>query len=177
MLPEDYTAVLLAAAPRIANAGGATHPDDENARSRIISTVRHGARIYGALWCTSSEPDVFTERHQLLFEGVSDLLALALQPEAIRTPGSLRLERLESLDRLLHTMAESLDIRQVFSEVSDVIRGGLPHDQLALTSWAGDGSSFRVYALSGAQIDDPAFWQARTLAADERSLLHRESYV
>jgi hypothetical protein len=77
---------------------------------------------------------------QLLFEAVADLLALALQHEALRTTESLRRERLESLERLLHTMAESLDIRHVFAEVSDVIRGGPPHELLALTSWAADGA-------------------------------------
>src|SRR6185295_20027306 len=71
----------------------------------------------------------------------------------------------------------ALDIRHVFSEVSDVIRGGLPHHMLALTSWAADGGSFRVYALSGAHIDDPSFWEPTTLPADERAVLHRESYV
>ncbi len=163
---------------RIANAGAGADPaDDGSALSRMLCTVRHGARVHGVVWCTSNQPDVFTERHQVLFESVSDLLALALQHEALRTTESLRRERLESLERLLHTMAESLDIRHVFSEVSDVIRGGLPHELLALTSWAADGSSFRVYALSGAQIDDPAFWEATTLPADERQLLHRESYV
>ncbi len=164
---------------RIARADGpaAQPPIDENARSRMICTVRHGGRVHGALWCTSSEPDAFGDAHQVLIEGVADLLALALQHEALRTTESLRRERLESLERLLHTMAESLDIRHVFAEVSDVIRGGLPHDMLAVTSWAEDGRSFRVYALSGAQMDDPGFWEPIALTDEDRALLHRDSYV
>jgi transcriptional regulator with GAF, ATPase, and Fis domain len=163
---------------RIANAGSAAQPPvDASARSRMICTVRHGARVHGALWCTSSQVEVFTDAHQVLIEGVADLLALALQHEALRTTEALRRERLESLERLLHTMAESLDVRHVFAEVSDVIRGGLPHDMLALTSWAEDGLSFRVYALSGAEITDPAFWEPTVLTAEDRSLLHRDSYV
>jgi transcriptional regulator with GAF, ATPase, and Fis domain len=163
---------------RIANAGPAVQPPlDASARSRMICTVRHGARVHGALWCTSSEPDAFTDDHQLLMEGVADLLALALQHEALRTTESLRRERLESLERLLHTMAESLDIRHVFAEVSEVIRGGLPHDMLALTSWADDGGSFRVYALSGVTIDDTGFWEPTILTGDDLAQLHRESYV
>ena len=35
-------------------------------------------------------------------------------------------ERIDSLRGLLHTMAGSLDLRQVFNEISDVVRGGLP---------------------------------------------------
>jgi GAF domain-containing protein len=135
---------------RIASAGPAAHmPLDTSVRSRMICTVRHGARVHGALWCTSGEADAFSDTHQALIEGVADLLALALQHEALRTTESLRRDRLESLERLLHTMAESLDIRHVFPEVSEVVRGGLPHDMLAVTSWAEDGRSFRVYALTG----------------------------
>ncbi len=163
---------------RIATTGPAAQPPiDASARSRIICTVRHGARVHGAFWCTSSEPDAFSNAHQALIEGVADLLALALQHEALRTTESLRRERLDSLERLLQTMAESLDVRQVFAEISDVIRGGLPHDMLALTSWAEDGRSLRVYALTGIQIDDPEFWEPTLLTDQDRSRLHRDAYV
>ena len=163
---------------RIADAGPVTLPSiDEDAHSRMLCTVRNGARVHGAIWCTSSGVEVFTGEHQALLESVSDLLALALQHDALRSTESLRRERLESLDRLLHTVAEALDIRQTFAEVSEVIRGGLHHDILALTSWGEDGRSFRVYALTGAQMDDPAFWAPTILTEDERTLLHRDPYV
>ena len=163
---------------RIADAGPVTLPSiDEDARSRMLCTVRQGASVRGALWCTSTRVDVFTEGHQALLESVSDLLTLALQHDALRGTESLRRERLESLDRLLHTVAEALDIRQIFPEVSDVIRGGLPHDVLALTSWGEDGRSFRVYAMTGAQMDDPAFWAPTILTEEERTLLHRDPYI
>ena len=152
-------------------------PMNGDARSRVLCAVRHGSKVNGALWCTSSRPDAFTDDHQLLLEGVSDLVALALQHDAIYGTESLRRERLDSLDRLLHTVAESLDIRLIFPEVSEVVRGGLPHDILALTSWAEDGRSFRIYALTGAQVDDPAFWAPTILTGEERALLHREPYV
>ena len=163
---------------RIANAGPAGQPPvDGSARSRMICTVRHGARVHGALWCTSSEHDAFSDAHQVLIEGVADLLALALQHEALRTTEALRRERLDSLERQLHTMAESLDVRQMFAEISDVIRGGLPHDMLALTSWAEDGRSLRVYALSGIQIDDAQFWEPTLLTEEDHARLHRDAYV
>jgi transcriptional regulator with GAF, ATPase, and Fis domain len=74
-------------------------------------------------------------------------------------------------------MAESLDIRNVFSDVSEVVRGGLPHDVLAMTSWGADGRSFRVYALAGVEITDPTFWEPTALTGDDRALLHPGSYV
>ena len=163
---------------RIAHASsGAASPLDGDARSRLVCTVRQGVHVRGALWCTSASPDAFTDAHQALLEGVAELLSVALQKEAIRTTESLRRERLDSLDRLLHTMAESLDVRQIFSDISDVVRGGLPHDILVLTSWAEDGRSFRVYAMTGAQVDDAGFWAPTILSGDDRALLHRESYI
>jgi two-component system response regulator FlrC len=74
-------------------------------------------------------------------------------------------------------MAESLDVRQLFPEVSNVVREALPHDILALTAWAEDGRSFRVYAMTGTDVDDPAFWASTPLNEDERVLLHREPYI
>jgi transcriptional regulator with GAF, ATPase, and Fis domain len=146
-------------------------------RSRIVCAAGRGASVYGALWATSSEADIFTEAHETLMDSVADLLALALQHDALRTTESIRRERIDTLDRLLHTMAEALDIRHIFAEVSDVIRGGLPHDILALTSWAEDGRSVRLYAVTGAKADDPAFGAPMMIADNERYLLHRDPYV
>ena len=152
-------------------------PAASDARSRIICTVGRESRVHGALWFTSSRPNAFSAPHQLLMDGVADLLALALAQEAMRSTESLRRERIDTLDRLLHTMAEALDIRDIFAEVSASVRGGLPHDILALTSWAEDGKSFRVYAMTGATVSDPAFWAPTILAEEERALLHRDPYV
>jgi len=133
--------------------------------------------VHGALWLTSSREDAFTAEHQGLADAVADLLGLAFEHNGIVERESLRRERIESLRGLLQTMAGSLDIRQVFPQVSDVVRGGLPHDILAITSWANDGGSFRVYAIAGVQIDDPSFFAPMTLAGSERSQLNRDAYV
>jgi len=163
---------------RIADASsGGTDAIDGEARSRIICTVSSRSKIHGALWFTSNQPDAFSAAHQILMDGIADVLALALQHDALRSTERLRRERLDTLDRLLHTMAEALDIRHIFAEASDVVRVALPHDILALTSWAEDGKSFRIYAMAGAQVDDPAFWAPTILTEDERALLHRDPYV
>jgi transcriptional regulator with GAF, ATPase, and Fis domain len=157
---------------------GATNPAlDAASKSVLICPMRQGTRVPGALWLTSGLPDVFTDTHHAIVEAVADLMALAVHHEALRSTETLRRERIESLDRLLLTMAEALDIRMVFSEVSEVVRGGLPHDILALTSWADDGRSFRVYAMAGAVVSDKEFWNPVGLTESEQSLLHRESYI
>ena len=75
------------------------------------------------------------------------------------------------------SLAESLDVRSVFGEISEVLRGGLPHDVLALTSWGEDGRSFRVYALAGATVDEPSFWEPLPIADADRAVLHRDPYL
>src|SRR5688572_865781 len=162
---------------RVGDEGVPIDPADASTRSRILCAVRQGARVHGALWVASSLDNAFSEAHQALVDSVVDLLGLAFEHNAIVEREKLRRERIDSLRGLLHTMAESLDIRHVFSEVSDVVRGGLPHDILALTSWGADGASFRIYAMAGAQVEDPAFWAPKTLIGDDLAQLKRDAYV
>ena len=122
-------------------------------------------------------PGASSGAYEVLMGGVPDLLLPALQQDALRSIDSLRRELLDTLDRLLYTMAEALDIRHLFSGASASVRGGLQHDILALTSWGEKGKSFRVYAMTGAQVDDPGFWASTILTEEERALLHRDPYV
>ncbi|MGE0593604.1 MAG: sigma 54-interacting transcriptional regulator [Vicinamibacterales bacterium] len=163
---------------RIADVAGAgAPPDGADARSRMICTVRQGVRVHGALWVTADTPNAFSADHQLLMDAVADLMTVALQHDLLRSLEAGRREQLESLDRLLRTVAGALDIRQVFAEVSAVVRGGLPHDVLALSSWGEDARSLRIYALAGVDIQDPDFWAPTTLTPDDSAQLRRHAYV
>jgi transcriptional regulator with GAF, ATPase, and Fis domain len=168
----EVTGYRIADTDSVSNASNAA---DE--QSRIICTIGRGSSIHGALWLTSTQPNAFSDAHQTLMDGVSDLLALALQQDAMRSTESLRREQIDTLDRLLNTMAEALDIRHIFAEVSGSVRAGLPHDVLLLTAWAEGGKSFRVYAMTGAHVDDASFWAPTILTEEERAFLHRDPYV
>jgi transcriptional regulator with GAF, ATPase, and Fis domain len=146
-------------------------------RSRLICTVRQGSRVKGAVWLTSGEPRAFTGDHQDLLEAVGDLITLALYHDTIRMTELRRRERIDALVRLLHTVAETLDIRQIFPQLSETVKGALPHDILALTAWAEDGLSFHVYALAGADIPDDSFWGPTLLTPVDRTLLDRKAYI
>jgi transcriptional regulator with GAF, ATPase, and Fis domain len=162
---------------RIADEGGSIDAVDPETQSSILCTVRQGTRVHGALWLTSSRPGAFSNAHRALMDSAVDLLGLAFEHNAIVEREKLRRERIDSLRGLLHAMAGSLDIRRVFSDVSDVVRGGLAHDILALTSWAADAASFRIYAMAGVTVDEPAFWAPVILSTDERAQLQRDAYV
>jgi two-component system NtrC family response regulator len=150
---------------------------DSDASSVMICPLRQASRVPGALWFTSSRPGAFADQHHALMDAVADLIALAVHHEHLRSTEAVRRERLDTLDRLLQTMAEALDLRQVFTEISDVIRVALPHDILAMTAWGDGGRTFRVYAMAGERIDDPTFWQPVTLSDRDRALLNPDSYV
>jgi transcriptional regulator with GAF, ATPase, and Fis domain len=149
---------------------------DADAVSRILCTVRQGTRVHGAVWLTSSAAEAFDQSHQLLMDSVVDVLGLAFEHTAIIDREILRRERIDSLRGLLHTMAGALDIRHVFNEVSNVVRGGLPHDILVVTAWGEDNASFRLYAVAGIKTDADLL-APRVLTGEDRAQLNRDAYV
>jgi transcriptional regulator with GAF, ATPase, and Fis domain len=162
---------------RIVDSDEAGVAADETCASKIVASVRLGPRVFGAFWLTSSTPQAFPDTVQPLLDAVADVLVLAFQRNAIVERDRLRGERIESLRGLLHTMAGALDIRSVFPQVSDVVRAGLPHDIIAITSWATDFSTFRVYALAGADVPEADFWADKPINDSDREQLHRGAYI
>jgi transcriptional regulator with GAF, ATPase, and Fis domain len=150
---------------------------DGSERSRLICTIRQGSQVKGAVWLTSCQPNAFHQDDQDLLESLSDLITLALYHDTVRMRELRRRERIDALVRLLHTVAETLDIRSIFPQLSETVKGALPHDILALTAWSEDGLSFRVYAMAGAEMPDDEFWGPTLFTPVERTLLDRKAYI
>ncbi len=174
----DSAVHKLADAAAIAQSGPgqAGHPIDPNAHSVMMCPLRHGPRVLGALWFTADAPGRFDAHHTALIEELSDLIAMAVLYEALRATDALRRDRLDSLERLLQTVAGVLDIRGAFAEISAVLQEALPHDVLALTAWAGDARSFRLHALAGADVDE-MWWAPIMLDDADQSLMNRSAYI
>ncbi len=67
-----------------------------------------------------------------------------------------RQERLDRLEKVLGTLAESLDIREVFGRLSQAVQPVLPHDLLVLTEHDTRSRTFRVVARAGeSDVEDP----------------------
>ena len=165
-------------AHRIGSGTPPSGPADPGVQSQIVCTIRQGPLVLGATWLTSAKLDAYGRDDQALMDAIADLMALAIQNAALKEREFLRRERIESLRRLLHTMAGALDVRQVFPEVSRVVRGGLPHDFLVLTAWDDSATSSRMYAVAGAATTDPDFWEPILLSEPERArLLNRDPYI
>jgi hypothetical protein len=126
--------------------------------------------VHGALWKSASSAEDGSPAHGFVDPG------LAFEHDAIVERDKLRRERIDSLRGLLQTMAGALDIRRVFDKVSEVVRGGLPHDILVITAWGQDGASFRLYAVAGAETDAELL-EPKALTGDDRTALNRDAYV
>ncbi|ODS53096.1 MAG: hypothetical protein ABS36_14230 [Acidobacteria bacterium SCN 69-37] len=78
---------------------------------------------------------------------------------AVRAPGH-RVRELEVSDALVRALADVLDIREVFAQVSAIAAAVLPHDRLTMTFHDGEGS-FVLHAASNA--NGPTAVRATTL--------------
>jgi hypothetical protein len=60
-----------------------------------------------------------------------------------------------ALEGLLPTLAQALDIRQVFKQVSEITQGVIPHDMLVLSLLQPDGASVGTHALlPGGELEE-----------------------
>ena len=78
------------------------------------------------------------------------------------------------LSRLLQTLAESLDVREIFARISAEARNIVPHDFLMLGLLSEDGQRVRVMALSG-DVSDASM--DVVLEGQLRIAVERGSYV
>jgi transcriptional regulator with GAF, ATPase, and Fis domain len=122
---------------------------EQGARSILLAPIVRGEEAAGSVWFSAKAPRAFAPEHEALVEAMAAILGSALEHERLALLEVARSERLSALDQLLLTLAESLDVREVFSRISAVTQVVLPHDRLLLTALREDGRSVRVQALTG----------------------------
>src|SRR5262249_36686737 len=122
-------------------------------RSIIRASLRSRGRTFGVLHFASRQPDAFTQDDENIVLGFADLVAAALEHERIWSEEKRRRERGDALERLLPTLAKSMDIREIFDQVSQVAQDAIPHDLIGLSFLSEDGRTAPVYALSDGRVD------------------------
>jgi len=120
-------------------------------RSALWEPFRSEA-LRGGVWLCSYRPYAYTDAHQELLRPIAALLGSAVEHWRIWDVERRRLERLEQLETLLSPLAESLDVREVFTRISQAVQPVLPHHLLALTE--NEKGSLRVIAWAG-ESDGP----------------------
>ena len=128
---------------------------DSGIRSIIRGVLRSGGRTLGVLAFSSRRPEAFTRKDEPVVVALADLVAAALEHERLFVIERERSHRALALEGLLPTLAQALDVRQVFKQVSEITQGVIPHDMLVLSLLRPDGTSVATHAmLPGGKLED-----------------------
>jgi transcriptional regulator with GAF, ATPase, and Fis domain len=118
-------------------------------RSALWEPFRPAERFSGGVWLSSSTPHLFTDEHQQMLGPIAALLGSAVEHWRIWDGERRQRERLDRLETLLGTLAESLDVREVFGRISEAVQPVLPHQLLVLTEVDNGARAFRVVVFAG----------------------------
>jgi transcriptional regulator with GAF, ATPase, and Fis domain len=116
--------------------------------------IRRGDALDAIVSVASRRPRAFTDVHEAALRTIADLVGLALEHERLWTLDVERRRRLDAVDALLPTLAQALDVRDVFNQVSAIVRPILRHDRLVLVSLSTDRATVTVDAISGEPVPD-----------------------
>jgi len=119
-------------------------------RSTLWEPFRPAEELRGGVWLSAFEPAAFTDQHQEILGPFAALLGSAVDHWRIWDVERRRRERLDRLEVLFGTLAEALDVREVFERISQAVQPVLPHDVLILTELDDhDRNTFRLVATAG----------------------------
>jgi transcriptional regulator with GAF, ATPase, and Fis domain len=136
---------------------------DDGMRSCIAVPILRAGRMDAIVAVAARRVRAFTDDHENALRMIADLVGLALEHERLWTLDVTRRRRLDAIDALLPAIAQALDVRAIFNQVSTIVRPVLAHDRLMLASLSEDRRTITVDALSGEPVPD----LSRTTAAPE----------
>jgi transcriptional regulator with GAF, ATPase, and Fis domain len=124
-------------------------------KSALWVPFRSRESFAGGVWLSSFSARAFTAEHEEILRPIAALLGSAVEHWRIWDDDRKRRERLDNLESLLGSLAESLDVRRIIAGISDAVRPVLAHHLLALTELDGRSRTVRVTAIAG-ESDIPA---------------------
>ncbi len=128
----------------------------QRVRSAMWESFRMGDNWSGGVWLSAHEPRAFTDQHQQLLRPIAALLGSVVEHWRIWDEERQRRERLNQIESLFGTLAESLDVRELFPRLSAGIQAVLPHDVTTLSEFNVRAGSLRFIASAGeAEIPVP----------------------
>jgi transcriptional regulator with GAF, ATPase, and Fis domain len=135
-------------------------------RSAMWEPFRSSDSLTGGVWIASYQPRAFTDEHQQVLRPIAALLRSAVEHWRIWDAERRRHERLDQIERVLGTLAVSLDVREVFEQLSREIQHLLPHSLMVMTELDLGARTIRVAAHAGAG-DIPVPTEPVVLTDDE----------
>ncbi|HET6348051.1 MAG TPA: sigma 54-interacting transcriptional regulator, partial [Candidatus Krumholzibacteria bacterium] len=126
--------------------------DRERGGESLTLPLRAGDASTGTLHVTRDTPFASHEQHLLLT--TAEFLGTAIEHERRWSIENVRHGRRLRFEALLPRIAESLDVRKVFVELSPLIREIIPHDVLTFALLLPDRSGVRVQAATERGVMD-----------------------
>jgi len=123
--------------------------------SGMWAPFRAGNTFVGGVWFSSQSTYAFTDEHQEVLKPIAALLGSAVEHWKLWDIEQRRRDRLDRIEALLGTLAQSLDVREVFEPLSDGMKAILPHDMMCLTELDMRARTIRISAIAG-KTDNPA---------------------
>jgi transcriptional regulator with GAF, ATPase, and Fis domain len=114
-------------------------------------------RQLGVLYFIDRARNAYGLAHAGALGPLADLATLAVEHEQLRTFMDERRRRRKTLDALLKTLAEALDVQTVFSNMSAAVRPLLSHDHLSLGLITPDGAVKMHASSAGSFARAPEF--------------------
>jgi len=130
-------------------------------RSVLRAPIRIGGQMAAMLSFFSRTPAFYKPADAVIARRIASHAALLMSHQRLadesRRAAALqeRAANLEMLDGLLSTLAGSLDVREVFEQVSVIARRVLPHDLLSLPLVTEDRKHITVHAIAGGTMQHP----------------------
>jgi GAF domain-containing protein len=118
--------------------------------SGLWEPFKQGESFIGGVWLCSQAKYAFGDEHQRILRPIAALLGSAVEHWKIWDAELRRQERLDKLETLLATLAESLDVREIFQRVSDEMQPILPHHMMTLSEIDTRARTLRIAAFAGA---------------------------
>jgi transcriptional regulator with GAF, ATPase, and Fis domain len=122
-------------------------------RSQLRLPLGHGDEPLGSLILVSRRERCFTRAHGHALSIVAEMVTLALKHERIAASWRERRRRRDVLERLIPTLAGSLQLRDVFEQVCQTAREVIPYDFVSLGLLSEDRRKVRIIAKLGTEGD------------------------
>ena len=142
--------------------------------SGVWEPFRQGNKFVGGLWLCAHEPHAFADHHQEALKPVAALLGSAMAHWRMWDGERRRREHFEKVETLLGSLAESLDVREVFQSLSAELQSMLPHHLMNLTEMDLRARTIRIAAFAG-ECDVPV--RTDPFVLNERELEDRKEFA
>jgi two-component system NtrC family response regulator len=143
-------------------------------RSEIWEPFRQASSFVGGIWLCARTSHAFDDQHHDVLKPIAALLGSAVEHWQLWDNERRRRERLDAVDALLGTLAESLDVGEVFQRLSAELQSILPHDLLNLTELDLQARTIRIVAFAG-KCDLPI--RTDSFPLTEREVEDREEFA